>query len=695
MKFLGARNLHYSDIADILFRNDPITIDLTLESSFLKDEKSNRLSLADIQDHIKQMNSNFSQETNLKDYDLPLFNRVFVFLILIHLLRQKKHVRKCTIDLLAKVVNKSYKLDQFLLYPYNILYLFYGECGLGNQLESMTEIHGLLQTEYEILLRIIEKCYNYSLLLSNMNELQELLVLSIISFSLSLEQNSISNDFLTIYSEKKSLNRMMSETSETILSLLIGTKFTKGIPNHYYVSYIELVGACKSYWKLMVDFIAEELNFEESEGSSNLKVNLDNLEKNFHSLNLLVHSTLSNLLALNTNTLYRLKNLKDIGFVLIEETLMKIEKNVLNETTSHLNLVGSSPHKFGNSFLISFRLNSYVKQFEELITIEAFLALQYLEALHHKLNPSQKPENKQEQEEVKKKEEKEEVKKKEEKAPQKKENIVKKLQVGKGTLSLLGLYLESLANSTEFLDKAEKKFEYFKKNYFSFKNQNFQNEVSLLISSKNDERRKPKIPKGTRDFTPMQMALRKKVFKIITDVFLKHGAVEIDTPVFELKETLTGKYGEDSKLIYDLQDQGGELLSLRYDLTVPFARYLALKNITNIKRYHIAKVYRRDNPALNKGRFREFYQCDFDIAGNYDVMLPDAEVIKVLDEILTNLGMGNFQIKVNNRKLLDAMVELSGAPKQKFKQICSSIDKLDKVLINFTLFYINLIGTMV
>ena len=78
---------------------------------------------------------------------------------------------------------------------------------------------------------------------------------------------------------------------------------------------------------------------------------------------------------------------------------------------------------------------------------------------------------------------------------------------------------------------------------------------------------------------------------------------------FIFKETLTGKYGEDSKLIYDLADQGGELLSLRYDLTVPFARYLAMNKISNMKRYHIAKVYRRDNPAMTRGRFREFYQC--------------------------------------------------------------------------------------
>lgn len=132
------------------------------------------------------------------------------------------------------------------------------------------------------------------------------------------------------------------------------------------------------------------------------------------------------------------------------------------------------------------------------------------------------------------------------------------------------------------------------------------------------------------------MLLRQSIFRKITDVFELHGGVTIDTPVFELKEILSGKYGEDSKLIYDLQDQGGEICSLRYDLTVragarcgegdgrrwelmrvvslaqvPFARFLAMNGsqYPNIKRYHIAKVYRRDQPAMSKGRMREFYQC--------------------------------------------------------------------------------------
>lgn len=131
-------------------------------------------------------------------------------------------------------------------------------------------------------------------------------------------------------------------------------------------------------------------------------------------------------------------------------------------------------------------------------------------------------------------------------------------------------------------------------------------------------KRKAKIAKGTRDYLPEQMEVRERAFNTIRGVFKRHGAAELDTPVFELRETLTGKYGEEGgKLIYDLADQGGELLSLRYDLTVPFARFLALHGVDALKRYHIARVYRRDNPQMNKGRYREFYQCDFDIAGVY------------------------------------------------------------------------------
>jgi len=187
-----------------------------------------------------------------------------------------------------------------------------------------------------------------------------------------------------------------------------------------------------------------------------------------------------------------------------------------------------------------------------------------------------------------------------------------------------------------------------------------------------------KTAKGTRDFLPEQMAVRENVLKKIVKVFKIHGAVTIDTPVFELKDVLTGKYGEDSKLIYDLKDQGGEILALRYDLTVPFARYVAMNKVEKIKRYQIAKVYRRDNPSISRGRYREFYQCDFDIAGAYDPMVADAECVKIVKDILCSMEVGKFSIKVNHRKILDGIFEVCGVAPDMFRTICSSVDKLDK-----------------
>lgn len=236
------------------------------------------------------------------------------------------------------------------------------------------------------------------------------------------------------------------------------------------------------------------------------------------------------------------------------------------------------------------------------------------------------------------------------------------IQLGKGTRQFLDFLYQN--SKFETFDAAQNK------EVSSF--------LSEILQIRNEERRRPKCAKGTRDMTPLQMAIKEQAFDIIKGVFKKHGATEIDTPVFELKETLTGKYGEDSKLIYDLEDQGGELLALRYDLTVPFARFMAEKGLTSLKRFHIAKVYRRDQPQMSKGRFREFYQCDFDIAGSYSPMLPDAEVLAVVCEILTKLDIGSFVLKLNHRKFLDAMIELAGCEKRKFKSICSSIDKLDK-----------------
>ncbi|XHG01422.1 Cytoplasmic and mitochondrial histidine tRNA synthetase [Aspergillus wentii] len=190
-----------------------------------------------------------------------------------------------------------------------------------------------------------------------------------------------------------------------------------------------------------------------------------------------------------------------------------------------------------------------------------------------------------------------------------------------------------------------------------------------------------KTPKGTKDWSGSDALLRDRIFTTIANVFKRHGGTALDTPVFELREILAGKYGEDSKLIYDLQDQGGEICSLRYDLTVPFARWLAMNpDVRSMKRYHIAKVYRRDQPAVSKGRMREFYQCDFDIAGTFDPMVPDAEVLRIVSEVFEELGWQNrYSIKVNHRKILDGVFQVCGVPEDKIRPISSAVDKLDKM----------------
>ena len=207
-----------------------------------------------------------------------------------------------------------------------------------------------------------------------------------------------------------------------------------------------------------------------------------------------------------------------------------------------------------------------------------------------------------------------------------------------------------------------------------------------------------KTPKGTRDWVGQDIVLREYILyavhlhchsvavfssltlfsQTISDIFSRHGGIPLDTPVFELRDILTGKYGEDSRLIYNVEDQGGELCSLRYDLTVPFARWLAMhSNVKQIKRYQIAKVYRRDQPAISRGRLREFYQCDFDIAGVYDAMIPDSEIIRIIVEVFMALEL-DVTIKVNHQRILDGLFVAAGVPPEKIRPVSSAVDKLDK-----------------
>lgn len=187
------------------------------------------------------------------------------------------------------------------------------------------------------------------------------------------------------------------------------------------------------------------------------------------------------------------------------------------------------------------------------------------------------------------------------------------------------------------------------------------------------------IPSGTRDFHPDQVKIREDMFRAIRSIFERHGAVSIETPIFEHRSILMGKYGEDEKLIYELEDQGSGKLALRYDHTVPLSRYVAQYGVANLVRYVIGKVYRRDCANLSRGRYREFYQCDIDFVGDYGSLKPDAECLKILSDTLTALKLGTFTIKVNHRVLLDGIFEYCGVPADKFRAISSAVDKLDKV----------------
>ena len=184
-------------------------------------------------------------------------------------------------------------------------------------------------------------------------------------------------------------------------------------------------------------------------------------------------------------------------------------------------------------------------------------------------------------------------------------------------------------------------------------------------------------PLGMRDYLPAEMKIRSELIKRIKNIFERHGGQEIDTPVLERMEVLMAKSEDNTKLIFELNDQGQEL-ALRYDLTIPFARFVSKQNIVNIKRYQIAKVWRRDKPSLTQGRYREFYQCDFDSVGTGDTMLRDAEVVSIMNEVLSSLDIGKFKIKLSHKQLLFNILELCGVKKELLKTVCSSIDKLDK-----------------
>jgi len=186
------------------------------------------------------------------------------------------------------------------------------------------------------------------------------------------------------------------------------------------------------------------------------------------------------------------------------------------------------------------------------------------------------------------------------------------------------------------------------------------------------------ILKGTRDFLPAQYILRKRVIEIIARTFERFGFEPMETPAMEYAETLEGKYGEEGdRLIYKFEDRGGRKVALRYDLTVPLARTMAMYPVEKpFRRYQIAPVWRADKPQ--KGRFREFWQCDADIVGSKEVW-ADAEVVAVTFGALKNLGFNDFTIRINDRKLLNGMALYGGVTDKEMAGFFRIIDKAEKV----------------
>ena len=191
---------------------------------------------------------------------------------------------------------------------------------------------------------------------------------------------------------------------------------------------------------------------------------------------------------------------------------------------------------------------------------------------------------------------------------------------------------------------------------------------------------RPRVPRGMRDILPEQMIRRQYVINVIRDVFEEFGFEPLQTPALELSEVLTGKYGPDAeKLIYQAGHVGGkEDISLRYDLSVPLCRVIAMhpQLPKPFKRYQIDPVWRAERPQ--KGRYRQFFQCDADTVGT-ESMLADAENVNLIYQVLTRLGFQQFEVNINDRKLITGIGQFAGVPDEQLGGLYRSIDKLDKI----------------
>ncbi|KRX07061.1 Anticodon-binding [Pseudocohnilembus persalinus] len=632
MKFVGRINLSKQELVDIIFKSetvalDPQTLDKYSKKNFNIDYQkvleiiSQQGLLAQKSEETLFNQSNFSDDQH--------FIRALLVILLLQLVSKKGATRIETAQFLVTLINAgtgvldlTLSSSQYSTQPWQIMDIFYENSVQSERIkkvEGFTAFPQLSESESQLIINNLEKIYLFSIALNKLQSINKIISLSTISYSFYCESLNINTEFLQIYEKKTTFARNISIVASVIQNLLNNSTLKKAQPSSDDTTWVELLGQTRFNFIQLQNLIIEELGVEDSEG---LKLK-GNFERTFQTLNNLSLQLAGSIATQLENTLQRNALINESE----QQEYIKEKLQSAQEVTGQLlNSLNFMPKEKGfcKSSPYLMNLHEYYGPLLDLISLE----------------------------------------------------MKTRKRFGLGTAQIFELFSNSVSFDEETLP--QENYQKLVESFFNLNNKDLLAKFEEITISKNSERRKVKVPKGTQDFGGKEMAVRRNIFNTVTEVFRSHGAVEIDTPVFELKETLTGKYGEDSKLIYDLEDQGGELLSLRYDLTVPFARFMAMQNKLSIKRYQMQKVYRRDQPNIQKGRYREFNQCDFDISGKGDIMMQDAEVIQVFNTILNKLKLDKFLIKINNRKILDAMIEISGAPMSKFKPICSAIDKLDK-----------------
>lgn len=622
---IGCTKLTREYFHSILIKKQSIALDGTLSKDFLKSESGEsaiNLDSEDVKKKIESYQEELSKQGDFRVFDHDSnFEVALGFFVLASVIQQRKLFNEAIAAGLVKIISAARSDRTLGSSPFALIKLI-SDNGARISIK-----------EFAWLAAFIEQHYATAAAALQLFRLKDTLTMVVSSYALGLDAWNVSKSFIDELGDKHQVNKRVKQIARIVQNLTNGSKLSEGKGVQAWKEYLGILSEVEDQCVKALHHIIDNVSWDDEESrDTSIKTTVSS------QLQVLLGSLRIPITNLNLITLTRLQETPLKG---VKALVASFSDRNSQYAQSSISLASSN---FGTEIRVLTQVGNWMQLLHDVAAVDLILSL-------HTLSERSKD--------------------------------IKQL-FGAGNHKLFDLFHDNFAK--EFagsLDQDPATFQTHLRSFvaseFDAKVPNQIYKIEAAMEAKNVRTRLPKVPKGMRDFDPKQMAIRHRAFEIITEVFRQHGASELDTPVMELKETLEGKYGEEgSKLIYDVENQGGELLSLRYDLTVPFARYLAVNRLSKMKRYHIAKVYRRDQPSAGRGKFREFYQCDFDIAGEYDLMIPDAEVISVIHEILTRLDIGTFTIKVNHRKILEAIIELSGAPLQKFNAICSAIDKLDK-----------------